>query len=105
MDSVSGILKNVATTALSTAVGSVVSRALQPKAKASQPQYVLPGPTPTPTAVEPPTVESEPVPAMPVPDDAGVTAQKRKQASRAASRRSGRQSTILTAADDVRLGG
>lgn len=105
-ESASGILSSVAKTALSTAVGSVVSRALAPKQKkqSAQPVYIsTPAPQPTPTA--PPTTEAEPKVSMPVPDDAAVYARERRKAAQAASRRGGRQSTILTAVDDIRLGG
>lgn len=103
-ESIGQVLKTVATTALSSAVGGVVSNALKPKQQA-QPSM----PTPTTTAVSPvgppPSVEDEPVPTMPTPDNKAAIAQNRKKASRTAARRGGRASTILTASDDVGLGG
>lgn len=104
-ETASGLLTSVAKTALTTAVGSVVSRALAPKQKSQQasPIYIsAPAPQPTPT---PPTTQAEPKVSMPVPDDRMQYAKARQAASRQAARRGGRQSTILTAMDDVRLGG
>lgn len=58
-----------------------------------QPQAALE----TPPAVEPP-------PPMPLPDDAAVRAQQRKSVATQRMRR-GRQSTILSAANEEGLGG
>lgn len=72
-------------------VGKIVSSVLG--IESPQQQTILNAPPP-----------AEPVPQMPLPDDAAVRAQQRKSVA-SQRRRRGRESTIFTAADEAGLGG
>jgi len=84
---------------LTTALGGLVAGAVGSMLQDDKPAAAAAAAPPAPT------VAAEPTPEMPVADDSQVRANQRKATALQARQRGGRQSTILTALDDEKLGG